>query len=202
MAEVRLGKFEVEKGRLPKLCMVCGTESSLKVKKTFSWYPRWIVALIIFGALPAFIVAMILTKKMTIKAPLCHDHRNHWFGRSLFLYLGLLVMGLIGFLLVMTVAIQSGQHGRDNNWMGFACLGSVVLFLVWLIVAAILQSTGIQATEITDKSITLKGVDSTFLSELQEHRQSRKREDQQEKRTPRRPAPLLEEEESDDDDDD
>jgi uncharacterized paraquat-inducible protein A len=82
VAEVRLGRFEVEEGKLPFYCMRCGEPASIRRRKRFSWCPQWVLVLVVFFTLPGIIVALILTKRMIVLAPLCANHRNHWRWRA------------------------------------------------------------------------------------------------------------------------
>ena len=76
MATVRLGRFEVERGMLPQVCMACGAPAAVRKSKKFAWHPQWIYVLLLAGLLPLIIVAAILTKRMTVAAPFCDDHKR------------------------------------------------------------------------------------------------------------------------------
>ena len=71
MATVRLYRDETEDFDLPAVCMKCGAPATTWKSKTFSWHPPWVYVLILIGLLPFAIVAMVLTKRRTILAPLC-----------------------------------------------------------------------------------------------------------------------------------
>src|SRR5262245_26714718 len=102
MARVRLHRGEVRQGGLPPVCMRCGADAELERKRQFSWNPSWVYLLILLGLLPFVIVALVLTKRMTVHAPLCRDHKNHWLTRNLIIYLGLLPVALLGFGAILT----------------------------------------------------------------------------------------------------
>ncbi len=44
--------------------MCCGADTDVERKRNFIWYPPWVNLLLLFGLLPAAIVAIILTKNM------------------------------------------------------------------------------------------------------------------------------------------
>src|SRR3954447_19514028 len=104
MATVRLTWHEVSEGLLPPVCMKCGAPSTGHAKKTFSWHPPWVIVLILGGLLPWAIVAAILTKRMTVRAPMCPAHRSHWLGRAWFVWGGFIALLAVGFGAVILLA--------------------------------------------------------------------------------------------------
>jgi hypothetical protein len=175
MATVQLRDPERLGHELPDLCMKCGAPAMVYKPRTFSWHPGWVYVLLFFGVLPFIIVALVLTKRMTVCVPLCHAHRNHWLLRSLILigsFFGLFAAGFVLFLL----SLQPGLPGRSHDLVGLACLGSVIGLIVWLILAAVFSATSIRATQITDQSITLAGVANDFVEAYAEDRREIPRE--------------------------
>lgn len=171
MATAHLGRYEVERDRLPAVCMRCGEPATVRKRKGFAWHPPWVIVLIFVAVLVYIIVAAILTKRMTVQAPLCDKHRNHWLGRALIIWLslaGLLALGFGGFMLA---AALEDERGGQSELFPFVCIGSLVAGLVWLIVLAVLQTTAIRPTEITDRSITLTGVSPLFVEAVDKERE-------------------------------
>jgi hypothetical protein len=82
---------------------------------------------------------------------------------------------------------------HDSGAAGFICLGGVLAFFVWCVAAAILSTPAIRPTEITDKSITLRGVCEEFIEALAADR----RGDARESDRPRRKRPRDEDDEDD-----
>lgn len=166
MAQVRLGRYEVEEKQLPMVCMRCGAPAVVLRKKNFAWHPQWVFILLLFGLLPMFIVALILTKRMKVAAPFCAEHKNHWNIRMAIGFGGFVALVLFGFARLFVLA-QMGRKGDDL--MGLFCLGWFLLLLIWFIANLIIMgSTSVRATEITDRSITLNGVCPKFVHALQE----------------------------------
>jgi hypothetical protein len=164
MARIRLGRFEVSEGQLPAVCMRCGEPAERQVHKQFSWHPPWVILIILAGLLPYVILALILTKRMTIRAPMCQLHRGHWWKRQLFItggFLALLV--LLGVCIFFAVDVNAKL---TQSQTGFLFLGWSLLFLIYLIAALVVQYTSIRPKEITDTSISLTGVAPAFVSEL------------------------------------
>lgn len=188
MAKIKLGRFEIETGLLPRTCMACGAPADNFVRKTFFWHPGWVAVLILIGLWPYIIVALILTKRMKIPVPLCPRHRKYFLRRSLFVGLGLVViiMAAIGIIAMMSNKKPGG--GNSDDFLGFAIAGTGGLFLLWLITAAVLQRNSIRATEITPQSITLGNVSSDFKSALMDVRRSYGDKDSDERRGTAPPA--------------
>lgn len=182
MAQVRLRRFEVNEDLLPPVCLRCGAEAEVTRSKNFAWHPPWVAVLILVGLLPYAIVAIILTKRMKVEAPLCPQHQGHWQWRALYLYLGLALFVVLGVGSMVVLASTDNRRGAPEAWAGFLCLGSLVAGLAWLISAAIIQHLSIRPTEITDKDITLTNVSPFFVEALHEERDRRHEED----RSPRR----------------
>ena len=76
----------------------------------------------------------------------------------------------IGFALfiALTVAEQNQRRGGGGDVSGFACLATVLAFIVWLIVAVVLQNRRIRPAEITDRHIELIKVSEAFADAVEE----------------------------------
>lgn len=161
MSDVRLESYNGGVRELPDVCMQCGESAALRKRKKFSWYPQWVWLLLFCGWLPFIIVALVLTKRCTVEASLCEQHKNHWLWRQL-LVLGSL-LGVIAVGVVAWMAVLAAENDADETLSGLVCGGSVVLLIVWVILAVVVQSTSIRPKEITDRGITLTGVAPAFV---------------------------------------
>jgi hypothetical protein len=206
MASVRLGRYEVEEYELPRVCAKCGRKAVARPSKTFSWHPPWVIVLIFAGLLIYVIVALVLTKRMAVPLPLCERHRNYWRNRAIVIYGGLLALVLgVGGVVVASVLDEGGK----DNAVGLACIGTGLVFIVWLFAAAIMQATSIRPNEVTDRSITLVGLSGDFVEAVREDRRDDTDEEDEDDR-PRRRRPRDEDDEDrvrrqralDDDEDD
>ena len=90
-------------------------------------------------------------------------HKNHWTWRILVALCGLLVP-----VLLLAGGIALATSDGDANVYGPVFLVAPLSLVVWLIVVAVVFSTAIAVTEITDRSITLKGVGSDFAQAYEE----------------------------------
>lgn len=167
MARVRLEDYEVEEDLLPQVCMKCGAEAATTKRKTFSWYPPWIIAIIIVAPLPGLIVAMVLTKRMTVRVPICDQHKNHWTWRHWFAGLTVLGLGAMG-VAGLIVLLQFDRRMPSRNLASWACIGTGVALVVWVVVIAVVYNTAIRPTEITNRDITLTDVSPDFVAALED----------------------------------
>jgi hypothetical protein len=159
--------LERERDELPRVCAQCGARASERVVRTFSWHPQWIIVTIVAGLLVYIILAAILTKRMVLRVPFCEKHTNHWFKRNLIIWLSAAVIGMVG--VVALVVFSKANPGGGDRLTGMLCISAAVLGLVWLIVTMVLQNSAIRPTEISDRSITLKGVCAEFADAVEEN---------------------------------
>src|SRR5262245_66176532 len=115
MPKVQLSREEAEDGHLPEICMQCGAQAWKQWPKAFSWYPPWVGVLILGGVLPFVIVAAVLTKRMTVRAPLCDEHLNHWSWRAWFVGLSVAVFIVLGIACIVLLSAQDNRQGGDRK---------------------------------------------------------------------------------------
>ena len=194
MAEIRLRIAEAER-RLPAVCLCCGDDAAVTKQKTVTWLPPWtFVVLLTAGPLIFGIVALCVTKRVKLQAPLCERHQYHWLWRTLVITFTLLLLIPIG---VGTILLQAeadrapaGHLIRDLG--GIACIASIGYLVAWVIMLMILQHTAVRAKEITDRDLVLQGVSASFVDAMEEwdreRRERRQRaaadEDSDEERLP------------------
>ncbi|MFL5331344.1 MAG: hypothetical protein ACJ8C4_20850 [Gemmataceae bacterium] len=162
MSVVKLRRNEPISENLPPFCMCCGAAAENRVVRTFSWSPSWVVFLIFVGFLPFLIVAMILTKRARLAVPMCDKHKGHWRWRALVTWLSF--AAIFGLGMTAFAASQSAPQPAfaRPDWTGYMCVASLVLSIVWLIMAVVLQQTAIRPTLIDDYIIRLTGVSRDF----------------------------------------
>jgi hypothetical protein len=165
---------EAEGGHLPDVCMRCGAQAWSQRSKSFAWCPPWVAILILAGLLPYIIVAIVLTKRMTVRVPLCDEHKSHWSWRAWFVGLGAVLLLVLGVACLVVLAALDNQRkqnfggSQSNPLGGILCAGTAVAGLVWLFAAAIIQQRAIRPSEITDDSITLVNVAPGFVEAVEQ----------------------------------
>jgi hypothetical protein len=170
MAAVRLYRDETDEFELPAVCMKCGAQATAWKSKTFSWHPPWVYVLILAGLLPFAVVALALTQRRTLQAPLCAAHRGHWLWRQL-IVIGSFFALLIGGAIAVAVLIEEdGQRRAGDSVAGLLCLGVVGGLVAWIVLAAIAQATSIRAADMTNNWVLLKGVSPVFAEAVEEDR--------------------------------
>jgi hypothetical protein len=163
MAEIRLGRREAN-GELPAVCACCGTLCRHFEIRNMSWCPAWVQVLILFGVVPCFILALVLTRRATVQIPLCDKHMGHWSNRTLLSGGLFLLIGVLSIPLLINV---------PNEVMPFACVGCFILLVVWLVFVVILEYSAIRPKVITDYEIVLRNVSSAFVEAV--HRADERR---------------------------
>jgi hypothetical protein len=168
MPKVKLSAYECRKGLLPGVCAKCAEPTEDFYLRKFSWYPPIaIVGFLVGGIIGFAILALILTKKMDVRVPMCPTHKGDWAWRRWFLGIGfLLIFGLGG----AAFAIAASQQAPNDDAVGFVCLGFGLGLLVFLIPALIINNNAIRPTEITERGITLTNVHRDFIEALEEDR--------------------------------
>lgn len=166
---------------LPPFCLRCGADATVTRRKTFRWYPSWVNVLVLVGLLPWLVVALILTRSITVHAPMCDRHRNYWTRRKLIAY-GLILadLAVVAAGLALGTASKAGESMR-NVAIGLFAVGGFG-FLVVLAVGAVLLQWGISPTEITDDEVRLSGVCRDFIDAVREQRRDEREQERQRKR--------------------
>ena len=180
MPNVTLSKYECTRGVLPRVCMRCGAPADETTTKTFAWFHPLIYLTLIAGLLPFLIIALVLTKRMTVEAPFCHEHRGHWFRRALLVTGTLMVVLVLG--IGSIVYMTSQPVGQRDEITTYFCVAAGVLLFAWLVLSMIVSLTAIRVTEITDRTITLAGVDAQFIAALEEDRELERDDDRDRRR--------------------
>jgi hypothetical protein len=160
MATITLSRHECAGDLLPKVCAECGTPAAGTLAMNFSWTPRWANWL--------FVVWFFVMKTMLVRMPFCDNHRrvrrrrNVWF---IVLFFAIIAsMALSCYCMVRSPASMTSVPA--------ACaLGvSVALFWAWVVTVIVIDHRDIQATHITDRSLTLDRVHEAFVAAVVEVR--------------------------------
>jgi hypothetical protein len=171
MAHIRLHVQQAD-GRLPMVCMRCGEPATVVKTKMMSYYPRWLI-LLVLGGLPGLIVlavlALALRKRARLQTPLCDQHQGHWTIR-----LAIGWAAAVGFVVAAIATVgafimleNAGPRNADV-FAPFVCIGGMFVFLGLLILIVIVHSTSIRPDEITRTHILLNGVSDAFVTAVEE----------------------------------
>ena len=169
MARLKLHRYETERDSLPELCMACGQPATAHIRRTFSWFPPWLYVLFVPALLIFYIVAMVLTKRMTVEVPVCDRHKGYWWKRTLLMFLPLLA---ICALTVVLAAVLEEVHQGSG---GYACVGTAAMFIGWVGILIYIRLNMIWPAEITDTDITLKRVHQDFVAAFERMERPRRR---------------------------
>ena len=74
----------------------------------------------------------------------------------------------VGFAIFIALSVAEQNPRGGSDVAPFACLATVLAFLVWLIVAVVLQNRRIRPAEITDRHIELIKVSEAFADAVEE----------------------------------
>lgn len=162
MREITLPANELNSFDLPPVCVVTGQTEGVEFRSVkFSWYPRWVAALILLNLLIAAIVAMALTKKVQGELPFTEQAWKAWKrGQLLFTLSG---VGCIG-LLIGAIVLLADEHTA----LGFL---TVLLAIALPIVVGVgfLRRKGPSVQRIAEGRITLKLPSDEAAQRIEQH---------------------------------
>ena len=171
MAHIRLHVQQAD-GRLPMVCMRCGEPATVVKTKKLSYYPRWLILLVLVG-LPGLVLlvvlALVLRRRATLQTPLCDRHKNHWTTRLAIGWAAAAVVIVTAIAFVVAIIMLDKAGPRNADIFGpFLCLGAMFVFIGLLVLLAILHNTSIRPDEITYTHILLNGVSDAFVTAVEE----------------------------------
>src|SRR5947209_10698567 len=141
MAKVTLDLTPTETGQLPRVCMRCGKPATCTQAKVFSKnsFPSFRQASRpVYSVLP-FAAGEFL--QITVQAPLCDKHKNHWVWRTRAVWLSL--AGCLTIVLTLLVLLVN-LHGQHPNLSGLLCAGVTLIGLGWFVFLAMMEITAIR----------------------------------------------------------
>jgi hypothetical protein len=160
---VTLSRNDVENDGLPHMCVYCGRPSSDFTNRTFEWCPEWVNWWYYVGYVPGAILQSMHGRKMRVSLPVCDKHARLPFRLGMVAGFGWLfvpALAGIGALIGHFVGAPSSDSARYAvGAFGGAVLGLIV-WIAWLISLLQLQ---LDADEITDDGILLRGLAHDFV---------------------------------------
>jgi hypothetical protein len=166
MATVQLYLRECREGGLPKICAQCGARATHIQDRLFTWRPFW-VYLLLPTVIPFIVASQITTRRRLMPVPFCLEHRYHWSRRGTLTgcYLG----ALVGFFYFSMFVIHEVFSGSETAGVVFFILW-VLLGIGFLVHLILLYASTIKATDISERSMTLKNVAPDFIVALEAFR--------------------------------
>src|SRR5262249_10553465 len=141
--------------------------------RRFISHPLWVFFLLPF--IPIYlIVSILLTEDIRCYTLFCPRHKNYFLVRSLFVWGSLIVvlaLSVGGFVLTFSLS-QYVDKSKENTLGGSFCIGTVLLFVGWLISIPISQVTAIHPAKATRSRLTLKRVSPAFAEAVLQHREN------------------------------
>jgi hypothetical protein len=170
---IRLTKDEL-RDPLPLICMITGEDTEETVEQKFSFTPGWVYVLLIINWLICLIVALVVTKKMTITVPVVDDQRTYWKRRS-WITAWFVISAIVSLVGGGAVAIGVSS---DNEPLAIAMgVFGFITFIALLVGASVFVKSGVHVVEITETSIKFKNAHPRFVEAVIEERELREEED-------------------------
>jgi hypothetical protein len=163
MARVALNRNDARSGRLPPICLDCGEPAIASVSKVLYCVPLWAFPLYLFA--PPFGIAIVsyLTKRASIRAPLCAQHRGHWRWRSWTMWGSFAAILLLqGLLAMFWILSPNDGSSRYRVLAQLVFMAHVMLIASWVTLALIVWFSSIRATAVTSTTIVLTNVSGLF----------------------------------------
>jgi hypothetical protein len=161
MAHVRLYLHDLETDAFPDLCMRCASPATRHIFNTFIWLP-WLPSWKVRAGMPP------LMMRQTMIVPLCEKHQSHW-GQPPWLMYGMLpgiaLLFAIGVAPILAAPLEAG-----SMWSLAFMASAAILFIVWSITALVLTFLTIRVIEITDSTITFRGVHPDWIRAYQQQK--------------------------------
>ena len=148
-----------------RACAWSAAPATTRPERTFTYIPGWVWVLFLVNLIVLIVIALVLMKRMTVRVPVCDEHRSHWSKRT-FAVLGTL-LAVVAISIGAFAYFVNQQPPNDGGWI---CLGTFGLLFVWLVAAGIIQSTAVRTTHITNEYIQLTKVHPDFVDALREER--------------------------------
>lgn len=164
MTTVTLSRHECASDLLPKVCAACGAPAAGNLPMYFSWSPRWANWLVV--------VWFFVMKTMPVRMPFCAYHRRRQRLRIIQLVvLFFAIIAIIASVALSYLVFALGPEEAVDPVAAVSGLGlSVVLFGAWIVIVIVISHRDIQATYITDRSLTLDRVHEAFVAAVVEAR--------------------------------
>lgn len=142
---------------LPPYCVKCGRPADLNsFSRKFSWHPQWIYIFVLLALLLYVIIALAMSKRMTLQLPLCARHLEKY--KSLRIAAAILLLGCIPEM------IFAGTY-LPEAYMGYGYSAGILALLAGL-VCLIMSGTVLRPTFIDQNYGYFANASPSFLQFL------------------------------------
>jgi hypothetical protein len=156
---------------LPPVCMRCGERATGWKEKTYSERkgpglnaPSSLVGLASLAVVGVGWISFRSKRAdQRLRAPLCDRHHAHWLLRGLAGVAAFFALPALGVVLLIALPKES---------TGWGCLATFLGLLLGFTIAVVLHETSIRAVEVTEGSLTLKGVSPLFAQAVEHQRRA------------------------------
>lgn len=161
--QIDLPENELNEFDLPRICIVTGKTEGVVFKPVkFSWYPRWVAALVIINLLIAAIVAAILTKRVKGELPFTEEAYKQW-KRGQVLFTLSVIAALVAFFagIIMLAGEKLAVVGLLLMLASF--VGPIAIYLTQL------KNKGPVVHRIADGTVTLQLPSAAATDAIRRH---------------------------------
>lgn len=157
MASITLSRYECSADLLPAVCAVCGEPGRERVPHTFTWRPSWREARALGDSW--------VTRTAAVRLPMCPDHARRQRRKDRFVIITILPMlALVAVALGPMIGLFRGLRPFEESAV---ITVAAALLLGWFGVLHFFFADRFQVVEITERSVTLRGVDPRFAAAVQ-----------------------------------
>ncbi|MBO0697295.1 MAG: hypothetical protein J2P46_02770 [Zavarzinella sp.] len=154
MASITLSRYECSADLLPAVCAVCGAPGRDNVAHTFTWRPSWSEAR---GLRDSWV-----TRTATVRLPMCPAHARQRRRKDRFVIITILPMlALVAVALSPMIGLFRGLRPFEESAV---ITVAAALLLGWFGILHFFFADRFQVVEITERSVTLRGVDRRFAA--------------------------------------
>ena len=150
MAEIHLGRHELEQGALPAVCAVCGADQATPVKTKLH---------VQVAENPLFRTLRVQDTWL----PCCPRHQWHFYRRQIHIFLGALCMAMFLPCLGLTVLVLGPFLRKTSFGWVFAIVSLVVPVLVGWGIMYMGRFGNTEAGDITDAGVLMTNVADRFV---------------------------------------
>jgi hypothetical protein len=146
--------------RLPPRCLKSGERTKAIWRRTLSWHPPWVIALILVAVPVYIVVAIILTKRATFDFPISDPWRARR-RNAMLVGWGLALVGVVTFIAGCVVAGRNSME-EIGGILILASLPLPIIGAIW----GIFRGRLLWPQQIDDNFTWVNGVSPAYLAEL------------------------------------